>query len=110
MNARQLGTGVLVHVHDVFLPTYYPRQWVLRDLKFWTEQYLLQAFLAFNHDYEVLRASRYMSLKFREKLEEVFPSWKGSYDNLPTKMKSRTVCEYDKNVWPVSFWIRRKLD
>lgn len=43
----RLNKGVLVHIHDVFLPAEYPKTWVLNDYQFWTEQYLLQAFLAF---------------------------------------------------------------
>lgn len=39
--------GVWVHVHDVFLPYEYPREWVVDERRAWAEQYLLQAFLAF---------------------------------------------------------------
>ena len=41
----RLRPGVIVHVHDIFLPFEYRRDWVLDELRFWTEQYLLQAFL-----------------------------------------------------------------
>lgn len=49
-----LRAGVIVHVHDIFLPYDYPRQWVVDERRAWAEQYLLQAFLAFNQSYEVL--------------------------------------------------------
>jgi hypothetical protein len=49
-----LGPGVLVHVHDIFLPREYPRTWIERDAKFWAEQYLLQAFLCLNAEFEVV--------------------------------------------------------
>jgi hypothetical protein len=59
-----LASGVTVHVHDIFLPYEYPRHWVVDRRFAWAEQYLLQAFLAFNRDfavtlpnYAVLRAS-----------------------------------------------------
>src|SRR3712207_7395472 len=40
----RLRPGVLVHVHDIFLPGEYPRDWVLGpEHRFWNEQYLLQA-------------------------------------------------------------------
>ena len=42
----RLRPGVIVHVHDIFLPFEYRRDWVLDELRFWSEQYLLQAFLA----------------------------------------------------------------
>jgi hypothetical protein len=49
-----LAPGVLVHLHDIFLPREYPRVWIERDGKFWAEQYLLQAFLCLNPQFEVL--------------------------------------------------------
>ena len=41
----RLKPGVLVHVHDIFIPFDYPRKWIVDEHKFWNEQYLLQAFL-----------------------------------------------------------------
>lgn len=37
-----------------FLPADYPREAVLHNLAFWSEQYLLQALLMFNAQFEVL--------------------------------------------------------
>ena len=48
-----LRPGVWVHFHDIFLPYEYPREWVLEKHLYWAEQYLLQAFLAFNRAFEV---------------------------------------------------------
>lgn len=56
----RLRRGVLVHVHDIFLPFDYPRDAVLNKLWFWSEQYLLQAFLSFNTEFEVLWGSSAM--------------------------------------------------
>jgi hypothetical protein len=50
----QLAPGVIVHVHDIFLPYEYPRFFFADYALYWAEQYLLQAFLAFNSDFEVL--------------------------------------------------------
>ena len=50
----RLNKGVIVHVHDIFLPAEYPKEWILKDYRFWTEQYILQAFLVFNNAFEVL--------------------------------------------------------
>ena len=36
----RLKPGVIVHVHDIFLPFEYRRDWVLDEFRFWTEQYL----------------------------------------------------------------------
>ncbi len=49
----RLRRGVVVHVHDIFLPRDYPEQWVLSGWG-WNEQYLLQAFLAFNPEFEIV--------------------------------------------------------
>ena len=86
----RLNKGVIVHLHDIFLPAEYPKEWVLRLHIFWTEQYLLQAFLAFNNAFEVLRGGSYMHLKHPDKLEAAFASYKR------------------EERWPGSFWMRRK--
>jgi len=72
----RLSKGVIVHVHNIFLPAEYPKEWVLKDYTFWTEQYLLQAFLAFNDSFEVLWAGNYMHLKYPNELEDAFSSYK----------------------------------
>ena len=57
----RLKPGVIVHVHDIFLPFDYRRDWVKKEFRFWTEQYLLQAFLIFNSEFEVLMANGYLN-------------------------------------------------
>lgn len=84
----RLKPGVIVHVHDIFFPFDYPRDWVMDELRFWSEQYLLQAFLSFNSEFEVLIANHYLAHYYLEDFKQTFPhspSWSG-----------------------VSFWMRRK--
>lgn len=52
----QLNTGVVIHVHDIFLPFEYPREWIIQNALNvnWTEQYLVQAMLQGSHQFEVL--------------------------------------------------------
>jgi hypothetical protein len=69
----RLQPGVIVHVHDIFLPFEYRRRWVLNECRFWTEQYLLQAFLTFNSEFEVLLANYYLSHYHKEHLRATFP-------------------------------------
>jgi hypothetical protein len=69
----RLNPGVIVHVHDIFLPFEYRRDWVLNEFRFWTEQYLLHAFLTFNSAFEVLLANYYLSEYHQEQLKAVFP-------------------------------------
>lgn len=85
----RLNIGVIVHFHDIFLPTEYPREWVLKDQIFWNEQYLLQSFLTYNNNFEVLWAGKYMRLNHPDKLKRAFSS------------------NFSGEQWPVSFWIRR---
>lgn len=85
----RLNKGVMVHCHDIFFPAEYPREWILKDHRFWNEQYVLQAFLNFNNSFEVIWASNYMNLKHPNELENVFNSYHSVY-----KM-------------PSSFWMRK---
>jgi hypothetical protein len=54
-----LPPGVIVHIHDVFLPYEYPRRWVVEERYAWAEQYLVQAMLAYGERFEVLWAGQY---------------------------------------------------
>jgi hypothetical protein len=105
-----LPPGVLVHVHDIFLPYDYPRDAVLRNLWFWSEQYLLQAFLSFNTEFEVLWSASAIQSEHPEVLELCFPHWKHSYRELPeTKRRFIPTRDHD-HIWPSSFWMRRVED
>jgi len=55
-----LNTGVIVHIHDIFSPRDYPKKWVVDEVKFWNEQYLLEAFLTCNRDWKVIGALNYL--------------------------------------------------
>lgn len=52
-----LAAGVYVHFHDIFLPCDYPQRWVCELGFSWNEQYMLQAFLAFNPQFSVIYGS-----------------------------------------------------
>jgi len=84
-----LNPGVIVHIHDIFLPGEYPEYWVKDMFRFWNEQYLLQAFLSFNEHFEVLFANNYIHQKYPEKFEEIFKNYNRDTVN------------------PGSFWIRK---
>jgi hypothetical protein len=76
----RLKPGIIVHIHDIFLPFDYRRDWVMEQFRFWTEQYLLQAFLMFNSEFEVLMANSYLNHCHPEELKATFPplpSWRG---------------------------------
>jgi hypothetical protein len=70
-----LASGVVVHFHDVFLPWEYPRTWFETMQYYWAEQYLLQAFLAFNDTFEVLLPVQALARDRADRLAAVVPSF-----------------------------------
>lgn len=103
----RLKPGVLVHLHDIFLPSDYPRRAVLNNLSFWSEQYLLQAFLAFNPEFEVLWSASAMQISHARTLDQCFPNWKHSYTQMPPSKRRFIPTPDGDHVWPSSFWMRR---
>jgi hypothetical protein len=86
----RLAPGVAVHVHDVFLPHEYPRDWVVVERRAWAEQYLLQAFLAFNRDFEVVLPNYALARAAPDALRRAVPSFDPA------------------TVRPGAFWFRRR--
>lgn len=85
----RLRPGVIVHIHDIYLPAAGRRDWVMDGIRFWNEQYLLQAFLIMNKDFDVLFANHYLAGRYSDDLKTTFPQspyWDGG-----------------------SFWIRRNI-
>lgn len=68
----RLKQGVIVHVHDIFLPYDYPREWVMNRHVFWNEQYLVQAFLAFNKAFQITYSAGLMRRMKPEQLAGEF--------------------------------------
>jgi predicted O-methyltransferase YrrM len=103
----RLKRGVVVHIHDIFLPSDYPQDAVLNRLWFWSEQYLLQAFLSFNREFEVLWGSSAMHLAYPWVLKQCFPKWRDSYKRMPEERRRFVPSSDHEHVWPSSFWMRR---
>jgi hypothetical protein len=55
-----LAPGVVVHIHDVFLPFHYPQEWIVQQQWSWTEQYLVLMIVLFSDSFEVLWASSHL--------------------------------------------------
>lgn len=86
-----IPAGVLVQIHDIFSPGDYKLAFVREDRRFWTEQYVLEAFLSLNREYEILLALNDMHKRREPKL----------YNAIPVLA--------DMPDWdPGSFWIRRR--
>ena len=84
----RLAPGVIVHFHDIFLPYEYPKEWPERFGLYWTEQYLLQAFLSLNPAFEVICALHALNRDRAERVHELIPALAGGGS-------------------PAAFWIRR---
>jgi len=87
----RLHKGVVVHIHDIFMPEDYPLWWITDRTLFWNEQYLLQAFLTNNSEFQVTLANNYLRLKYLDQIKQIFPS-----------------CP--KFDYAQSFWIQRRHD
>jgi predicted O-methyltransferase YrrM len=72
----RLRPGVLVHIHDIFLPHDYPEPWVMEGWG-WNEMYLVRSFLLFNSAFEIVWATAYMLTHHRDRVVEAFPDYPG---------------------------------
>jgi Methyltransferase domain len=82
-----LAPGVLVHIHDIFLPYEYPRGFFEQKC-YWAEQYLLQGFLTNNQSWEVALP---LAALTKDRPADV----------------ARLVQSFRGNAGPGAFWIRR---
>ena len=70
----KLPHGVLIHIHDIFLPYEYPEEWVKWN---WSEQYLVQTILLYSDTFEVLWPGYY--------LQKTLPNFKEYFSNIGNK-------------------------
>lgn len=61
----RLPKGVIIHFHDINLPYEYPKVYAINPKfrQFWTEAYLLQAFLSCNNKFEIMLAMNYLMIE-----------------------------------------------
>jgi predicted O-methyltransferase YrrM len=90
----RLKPGVLVHIHDIYLPYEYPAEHFFGSEKiFWNEQYLLQAFLTLNREFEILVPGYLVQTDMCADLRRTF----ANFD--PEKHRKTS-----------SFWMRRRRE
>jgi len=88
----RLKPGVVVHIHDIRLPYEVKKTDIIDCGLFFTEEYMLRAFLIGNREFEVLWGTYFMAQKYSEKIASTFrTSNHGKYAG-------------------GSFWIRRKKE
>lgn len=85
-----LQKGVIIHVHDIYSPKDYPGKLLVDDVMFWNEQYILEAFLSCNPEFEIIGALNYLKSHYPGEM----------YTKLPVlgKMQDQV---------PGSFWMRK---
>jgi hypothetical protein len=83
---REVKPGVIIHIHDIFLPWDYPVAW--KETHPWAEQYLVQCLLEAREEYEVLWPTYYLSRSL--------PGFAEYFPNLRTHCPS------------TSLWLRRR--
>jgi Methyltransferase domain len=70
----RLSPGVVVHLHDIFYPFEYPREWTLGG-KAWNEVYVTRAFLTFNEQFRIELFNSYLKKFHRKDVAAVMPLW-----------------------------------
>lgn len=68
-----LNSGVIVHIHDIFSPRNYPEEWLVGQVRFWNEQYLVEAFLTHNSSWSIIAALNYLRHNHYDRLKTVAP-------------------------------------
>jgi hypothetical protein len=76
----RLADGVVVHIHDIFLPWDYPREWVMQG-RAWNEQYAVRAFLTFNSAFEILLGVSWICHFHPDVLASTVPNYPAQYPN-----------------------------
>ena len=89
----RLAPGVIVHIHDIGLPYEYPKVYFTNPSfrVFWTEAYLLQAFLSLNPHFEIMLAMNYLTVEHWDEFCKAFEHFNPSVHKTTSG----------------SFWIRR---
>jgi predicted O-methyltransferase YrrM len=68
----RLNKGVFVHLHDVFYPFEYPKEWIYEG-RVWTELYMLRSFLQFNTSFKVIFFNTFLEHFYQTSFERDMP-------------------------------------
>jgi hypothetical protein len=79
-------------VHDIFSPRDYPAKWLKEERRCWNEQYLLEAFLSFNSEFEIICSVNHLMHLAPPQFKAAFP----------------IVSRGGTHRFVGSFWMRRK--
>jgi|SRR5690554_921308 len=65
-----LQKGVIIHIHDIFWPFEYSREWI-ENQTCYSEIYLIRAFLMNNKDYQIILFNNYLQHKYSNELNKI---------------------------------------
>lgn len=85
-----LNTNVYIHIHDIFTPGDYPEKWIKEYVRFWNEQYLVEAFMIFNKNFKIIGALNFLQNNYFDQLSSKCP-----------------ILAKGKDYNPGSFWIKK---
>jgi Methyltransferase domain len=69
----RLSSGVIVHIHDIFYPFDYPKEWIMEG-RSWNEAFVLRSFLQYNQKFEILLFASYMITQHAALMAELYPT------------------------------------
>jgi Methyltransferase domain len=68
----RLKSGVHIHIHDIFFPFEYPKEWIYNG-RAWNESYMLRAFLQFNREFNIVLMNTFMEFYHEPFFKENMP-------------------------------------
>jgi hypothetical protein len=68
----RLASGVYIHIHDIFYPFEYPKEW-LYEGKAWNEAYAVRAFLQYNSAFGIVLMNTFMEHFYDAFFQEHMP-------------------------------------
>jgi hypothetical protein len=77
-----ISSNVWVHFHDIFYPYDYPADWLIKERRAWNEQYMLEAFLAYNSGFEVVLVNNWLAIDYPQEVAKIWPGaskWQTPY-------------------------------
>ncbi len=99
----RLAPGVLVHIHDIYLPYDYSPETLQRVWRQWSETSLVRAFLVDNPRVEILACLSQLHHERPAEMSEVFPDYR------PRRTTSGLFSDFnDRKHYPSSLWLRMR--
>jgi hypothetical protein len=68
----QLAPGVYIHIHDIFYPFEYPKEWIFGGHS-WNEIYMVRSFLEYNSNFSIQVFNTFLELFWPKRFQEKMP-------------------------------------